>query len=294
VAPPPRERSGTGRSRRPRAARRREQHLYALLLDQLAEVDDSRLVAGEERREAIGVPVVGQALLGVAGVRRVAARLLDERGERLVARAQRELVHVDARRHLEDAVHVADDLLEDRADVLGTDVRRLGLRERLRTPPFELRTPPHRVLELGPVCLHAEGDAGRSAHGRAHQHVVREHDVRREQVAEDGGVRVDVGGLLGVGEVLEELRVQAGVAVHDEHGQKPGRQVDGHDARTGEVVLLRRALLAHDDDVVPGAAPLARDRLRVDVRPGPREQVPVPEQDAHRARRPPGRYARWK
>ena len=51
---------------------RLEQHLHALLLDQLPEVDDGRLVAGEERGEPLGVALVGQALLGVARVRRIA------------------------------------------------------------------------------------------------------------------------------------------------------------------------------------------------------------------------------
>jgi hypothetical protein len=42
-------------------------------------------------------------------------------------------------------------------------------------------------------------------------------------------------------------------------------------------------LLREHDDLVPGAAPLARERARVDVRPGPAEQVPVPEDNLHAA-----------
>ena len=64
------------------AAQRLEQHVHALVLHELAEVDDGVPVAGEERGEAVGVGVVGQALLRVAGVRRVVARLGDERVER--------------------------------------------------------------------------------------------------------------------------------------------------------------------------------------------------------------------
>ena len=104
------------------------------LLDQLAEVDDGRLVAGEERREPRGVAVVGQPLARVARVRRVVARLLDQRRERLVARAERELVDVDAGRHLVDAVDVPDDVLEHLADVRRADVRRLRGSERLARP----------------------------------------------------------------------------------------------------------------------------------------------------------------
>src|SRR5436190_20563580 len=40
-------------------------------------------------------------------------------------------------------------------------------------------------------------------------------------------------------------------------------------------------LLAEDDDLVPGQAPLAGHRPRVHVRTGPTQQVPVPEQNAH-------------
>ena len=68
------------------AAQRLEQQVDALVLDQLPEVDDRRLVAGEEGREPLGVALVGQPLVGVARVRRIAARLREQIGERLVAR----------------------------------------------------------------------------------------------------------------------------------------------------------------------------------------------------------------
>ena len=42
-------------------------------------------------------------------------------------------------------------------------------------------------------------------------------------------------------------------------------------------------LLAQDDHLVPRAAPLARDRARIDIRAGAAEQVAVPEQDRIRA-----------
>ena len=41
-------------------------------------------------------------------------------------------------------------------------------------------------------------------------------------------------------------------------------------------------LLADDDDLVARARPLARERLRVLVRARAREEVAVPEQNAHR------------
>ena len=127
------------------------------------------------------------------------------------------------------------------------------------------------------------GAPARGTDRTAHQHVVCEHEVGGEQLAERRRVRIDVCRLLGVGEVLQELRLEPGVAVHHEHGQQTVRQVDVHDPRTAEVVLLRRALLADDDDVVAGVAPLARERPGVDVRAGAAEQVAVPEQDPHDA-----------
>src|SRR4029453_6395127 len=87
---------------------------------------------------------------------------------------------------------------------------------------------------------------------------------------------------LGLAEVLEELRLEPLVPIHDEHGQQPTRKIDGNRLRAAEVVLLRRAFLRDDDDLVSPAAPLTRERAGVDIRPGSSEQVTVPEQDAHR------------
>ena len=117
------------------AGDRLEQHLDALVLDQLPEVDDRRPFLGEEAGEALGVALVGKPLLAVARVRRIGSRLLEQRGERLLARLGPELVHVDARRHDLDAVDVADDLLEHVADVLGARVDDLRAGERLGAPP---------------------------------------------------------------------------------------------------------------------------------------------------------------
>ena len=163
------------------------------------------------------------------------------------------------------------------------DVRHLRVRERVGSPAFELGPAAHRVLELRAVRLDAERRARCRTHRRAHQHVVREDEVGGQQLAHCGGVRFDVCGTLVRREVLEELRCEARVAVHDEHRQKAAGELDVHHPRTGQVVLLRRALLADDHDVVPGAAPLSRECARVDVRPRPAEQVPVPEHDSHRA-----------
>src|SRR5262245_61427119 len=83
---------------------------------------------------------------------------------------------------------------------------------------------------------------------------------------------------------MEELRLEPLVPIHDEHGQQPTRKIDGNRLRAAEVVLLRRAFLRDDDDLVSPAAPLTRERTGVDIRPGSSEEVTVPEQDAHRSR----------
>ena len=73
--------------------------------------------------------------------------------------------------------------------------------------------------------------------------------------------------------------------------QQATADVRADDLGAGQVEPLGRGILAEDDHLVPCAAPFARDRARVDVRTGPFEQVPVPEQDPHPAQArpsPPG------
>ena len=108
-----------------------------------------------------------------------------------------------------------------------------------------------------------------------------EDEVGRQVLAERGGVRLDPRVELGARAVLHELHLVALVAVEDEDRQQAA-DVRPHGLRAAEVVALRVRLLAEDRHVVPGAAPLARERARVDVRAGAAEQVAVPEQDPHR------------
>src|SRR5207247_1499358 len=81
------------------------------------------------------------------------------------------------------------------------------------------------------------------------------------------------------------------VPVEDEHRQQSG-DLRTHDAYAPEVVLRRTRLLAEDDDIVTGSAPLARERARVHVRARPAEQVAVPEQDPHGSLKSDGSRAR--
>ena len=151
----------------------------------------------------------------------------------------------------------------------------------LAPPRLELGPPAHRVLELGAVRLDAEALAESGADRTAHQHVVREHEVGRKELAERPDVRLDIRAPLLGGEVLEQPRLEPLVAVEHEHRQEPVRQLRPDDARPAQVVAARVALLADDRHVVPGEAPLARQRARVDVRARAAEQIAVPEQNPH-------------
>src|SRR5215213_5502820 len=73
---------------------RLEQKVDALVVDELPEVDDRRLLAREEACEALGVAVVGQALVRVARVRRIASRLVEQSRQCLAARQRPERVDV--------------------------------------------------------------------------------------------------------------------------------------------------------------------------------------------------------
>ena len=259
---------------------RLDQDVDALLLDQLAEVDDDGLARREEALEPIGVALVGQALLGVAGVRPVAAGLLEQRGEGNVAWLGHPLVDVDAGRYLEHVLGVAAHLAQDRADVVGADERRPRGGERFRAPGRELGVAAHRVLELGAVRLDGERRARRGADRAAEQDVIREDDIRRQERADRRGVGLDPGVELGAAAVLHATHVVALVAVEDEHRQQSA-DVGADGRRTAEVEALRVGLLGEDGDVVARVAPLPRQHAGVDVRAGAAEQVAVPEEDAH-------------
>ena len=122
-------------------------------------------------------------------------------------------------------------------DVRGADVHRIGVRKRLRTPPLQLRTPPHRVLELRAVRLHGEGDAGGGADRRPEQHVVREHGVGRRSSRSATAFRSTYRARSACGSP-EELRVDALVAVEHEDRQQPA-DVGTDDRRAADVVALR-------------------------------------------------------
>ena len=259
---------------------RLEEHVDALVLEELAEVDDGRRVAGEECLEPLGVSLVRQSLVGVPRVGRVAPGLFDEPGERLGARTGPPLLDVHSRRDLVHALDVAADLLEDLADVRRPDEdgRRPG--EHLSPPRLQLRPAAHRVLELGAVRLHGVGSPGRRPDRAAEQDVVAEEEVRGKPLPHRCGVRLDPAVKLLPGAVVQEPDPVSRVAILDEDGEQAAH-VRPHDLGSSEVVALCVALLREDDDVVALPRPLARELARVDVRPRSAEQVPVPDEDAH-------------
>jgi len=112
--------------------------------------------------------------------------------------------------------------------------------------------------------------------------VVREDEVGRQLGANGGRVQLDVAVALLLRQLGQELCLDALVAVEHEHRQD-ATDLGSHVSGTPEVVQLGVRLLREHDDLMPGAAPFARERARVDVRPGPAEQVPVPEDNLHAA-----------
>ena len=231
AAPSPRAPRGTGRSRRRRARASTPPIASSSTWTPFCSISFPKYttVGSSPARNSASrsaLPSSGSrsfALPGFGGSRRASA--IRPRAPRRAA-AERELVDVDAGRHL--VARGRRGRRRPRAPRGCAPSRRTSPRPRERLPPpaLELRPAAHRVLELGAVRLDAKRRAGRGADRPAHQHMVREHEVGGQQLAERRGVRVDVGALLGVGEVLQELRLEAGVAVHHEDRQQPARQLD--------------------------------------------------------------------
>ena len=138
------------------------------------------------------MPSSGRRSLALPGFGGSRARLLEQAGERLVARLRPELVDVDARRHLVHALDVPDDLVEHRrmcAEPTKTAPRR-------RAPPSPTpRAPGRPRIEYSssePCALTAKRRTARRAHGAAEEDVVREDEVGRRELAQRRGVRLDV------------------------------------------------------------------------------------------------------
>ncbi len=71
-----------------------EQDVNALVQQELPEVDHRRPLAREERGESLGVALIRKTLVRAPGIRRIAPRLLEQRGERLRPRPRPPLLDV--------------------------------------------------------------------------------------------------------------------------------------------------------------------------------------------------------
>ena len=236
----------------------------------------------KKRANRSALPSSGWRSSALPGFGGSAPRLLEQRGQRLLAGLGPELVHVDARRHDLDAVDVPGDLLEHVADVLGAGVDDLGPGERLGAPARELGTAAHRVLELRAVRLD-RGSAARSQRRRAPR-AGRGSRSTRSAGASSRSAAAFAATYASRSAAVKSTSSRASSPSYRSRtktGSRPPGQVGHDDPRPAEVVALRMPLLADDRHVVPGEAPLARERARVDVRARPAEQIPVPEQDPH-------------
>ena len=180
-------------------------------------------------------------------------------------------------------VDVADDVLDDLADVLRADVDRLARR---RAPP----RPTARAARCRASSTRARSRAPSPRTARPTRH-------RRRRRAARGSRRRRRPGRARAAPPHSRRRTRrarscvkswSSFACRPSYSSstKTGSRPSGRSGTTTSAPPRSYALgvpvLAHDDHVVPGAAPLARERTRVDVRARTSEKVSVPEQDAHR------------
>jgi hypothetical protein len=208
-----------------------EEHVDALVVQKLPEVDDGWRVGCEERRQPFRITLVRQAFARVPGIRRIGARLGEQSLQCELSRFGLELVHVDAGRNLVHAVDVTDDLLENVADVGRPDEHRPRGGERRAAPLNQVGIAAHGVLELGSMRLDGERKAARVSDRGAEQDVVREDHISGEVGADRGRVQGDIAVTFPAREVLEELRLDALIAVQHEDRQQAA-DVRPEDPRT--------------------------------------------------------------
>ena len=188
--------------------------------------------------------------------------------------------------------------------VAGADQNAGGAREPLARERHEaFRVALDRVLERAAVDLHGVAKAGPREHDGAHHEVVRERRLRRgarRDLADGLDVRAEVAVELGVGQVLERLRVEALVAIRHVHREHPTdrRPVDGAADRLAQNVEAqlavvprahcvhpresgRVAVLAQQVDLVAERHHRLREAGVVDVAAGAAQQVAVEYEDPH-------------
>jgi hypothetical protein len=99
-------------------------------------------------------------------------------------------------------------------------------------------------------------------------------------VAQGGGVQRDEAVTLVAAQIGDQPRLDALVTIEDED-REHGADLGPDHLGAAEVEGRRLRLLAEDEHLVPGTAPSARDRARVDIRARSAQQVAVPEEDPH-------------
>ena len=123
-----------------------EQQVDALVVQELPEIEHRGLVTGEKALEPCSVALVRQPFVRVARVGWVAAALVEQVAQRLVAGLRHELVHVDPGRHFPDALDGPDDVPQHVPDVGGAYEHGFGRGKRGARRLGKVGAPADRVL----------------------------------------------------------------------------------------------------------------------------------------------------
>ena len=164
------------------AAQRLEQHVDALVVEELPEVEDGRRVAGEELGEPRGVALVRQPLLAVARVRRVGAALLQQRRERLAraARATNSSTSTPGGTSWTRSTWPTTSSSTSRMCAEPTKTASRAAQRRGAPSASSSAFPRIEYSSSEPCALTANRAPVAAATGAAHQHVVREDEVGRK------------------------------------------------------------------------------------------------------------------
>ena len=259
--------------------------MRALLAADPADEHDGRVVALEERCEALGVALVRQTLVvTLRWIRRIALGLGEKTGQRLVAWPRAEVFDVDAGRDGMAAVeprprpeHVVDHPL----DVLRPGEDGGGIAERTREPTAQSSALPRIENSSSEPCAftaYGPPTAAPTGPPRSRWFVSTRSAGRCSRTAAAFASHEALA--LGPAEILDASSLHVLVAVDDEHRQEPAHIGPDH-RRPADVVPIGMRILAEDDDLVPEARPGAREAARVHIRSGAAQEIAVPDENLH-------------
>ena len=263
-------------------AERRDQHLHALVLDQLAEVDDGRASPARNSASRSALFSSGRrssALPGFGGSRRASASSAASASALLWGRQTSMSTPGGTACTRSSGPQTSSTTLRMCSE---PTITAAAPRCCLRAPRRKLGIPAHRVLELGTVREDRVARTRRRADGPAEDQVPGDHEIGGEVLADRAGVRPDPRVELGAAGLLHALHAVALVAVDHEHRQQPA-DIGAHGRGAAEVVVPGPGLLRENRDVVPRSPPLPRELAREHVRAGAGEQIAVPDEDFHDA-----------